>query len=65
MHIYIQTVGDSYVGITNLVEDQNDDHAARMARFALDAIEVCVNAFEYIYIYIYIYTYICVCMYVS
>jgi hypothetical protein len=42
-----QTVGDAYVGITNLIEDQTTDHAARMARFAMAAIKVlgCINGF--------------------
>ena len=44
---HTQTVGDSYVGITNLVEDQSQDHAARMARFALDAIQVTSKALKY------------------
>ena len=36
----METVGDSYMAVTNLVEDQSDDHASRMANFALDAQQV-------------------------
>jgi hypothetical protein len=35
----LQTIGDAYVGITNLTEEQSD-HAARMARFAIEAVKV-------------------------
>jgi class 3 adenylate cyclase len=34
----IETIGDAWVGVTNLVEDQAD-HAERVALFAIDAIE--------------------------
>ena len=29
----------AYVAVSNLVKDQNDDHASRIAMFAVDAIE--------------------------
>jgi class 3 adenylate cyclase len=32
----VNTVGDAYIAATNLLEDQPDDHAARLARFACD-----------------------------
>jgi hypothetical protein len=31
-------VGDAYIAATNFTEDQPDDHAARLARFAIDAV---------------------------
>ena len=34
----VETIGDSYMAVTNLVQDQSHDHAKRMADFALDAI---------------------------
>mmetsp|Transcript_51963 Transcript_51963/g.108521 ORF Transcript_51963/g.108521 Transcript_51963/m.108521 type:complete len:1378 (-) Transcript_51963:103-4236(-) len=33
----VETIGDAWMGVTNLVEDQAGDHAARIARFALGA----------------------------
>lgn len=35
----METIGDAYMGITNLVESQDDDHVARIAKFAFQAIE--------------------------
>jgi len=35
----VETIGDSYMAVTNLVEDQDNDHALRMARFALGALQ--------------------------
>jgi class 3 adenylate cyclase len=32
----VDIVGDAYIAAANLLEDQPDDHAARLARFALD-----------------------------
>ena len=32
----IETVGDSYMGVTNIGEDQSRDHVERIANFALD-----------------------------
>ncbi|GKY96680.1 hypothetical protein MPSEU_000627600 [Mayamaea pseudoterrestris] len=34
----LETIGDAYVAVTNLVKDQPDDHAKRIAEFAIDAI---------------------------
>ena len=33
----VDVVGDAYIAATNFTEDQPDDHAARLARFAIDA----------------------------
>ena len=35
----IETIGDAFIGVTNLVKDQNDDHAKRIAAFAIDCVE--------------------------
>lgn len=35
----VETIGDAYMAVTNLVQDQPDDHAKRIAEFAIDAIE--------------------------
>jgi len=35
----VETIGDCYIGVSNLVESQPDDHASRMAAFSLDAME--------------------------
>lgn len=34
----IETIGDAFIGVTNLVKDQ-DDHVKRIAEFAIDCIE--------------------------
>lgn len=34
----VETIGDAYMAVTNLVKDQPDDHAKRIAEFAVDAI---------------------------
>jgi len=34
----VETIGDAYMAVTNLVKDQEEDHAARIAEFAVDAI---------------------------
>jgi class 3 adenylate cyclase len=34
----VDVVGDAYVAATNFTEDQPEDHAARLARFAIDAV---------------------------
>ena len=34
----VDVVGDAYIAATNFTEDQPDDHAARLARFAIDAV---------------------------
>jgi len=36
----IETIGDAWMGVTNLVsEDQADDHSKRIAEFAIDAVQ--------------------------
>jgi guanylate cyclase, other len=35
----VETIGDSYMAVTNLVKDQPDDHAKRIARFAIEALD--------------------------
>ena len=35
----IETIGDSYMAVTNLTENQDDDHARRIAEFSIAAIE--------------------------
>ena len=35
----VETIGDAYMAVTNLVEDQHADHAIRIARFAVGAIK--------------------------
>lgn len=35
----METIGDAYMAVTNLVHDQPGDHAKRIAQFAIDAIE--------------------------
>jgi class 3 adenylate cyclase len=38
-HVYkVETIGDAYMAVTNLVADQREDHAARIARFSLGAV---------------------------
>jgi class 3 adenylate cyclase len=43
----IDVVGDAYIAATNFMEDQAADHAARLARFAIDAMkaarETCID----------------------
>ena len=34
----VDVVGDAYIAATNFTEDQPEDHAARLARFAIDAV---------------------------
>eukprot|EP00980_Cylindrotheca_fusiformis_P012051 scaffold2863_cov114-Cylindrotheca_fusiformis.AAC.3 len=34
----VETIGDAYMAVTNLVKDQEKDHAKRIAEFAIDAI---------------------------
>ncbi|EKX55050.1 hypothetical protein GUITHDRAFT_60308, partial [Guillardia theta CCMP2712] len=36
----VETVGDAYMAVTNLVEDQSSDHTLRIASFSLKAIEL-------------------------
>lgn len=35
----VETIGDAYMAVTNLVKDQPDDHAKRIAEFGIAAIE--------------------------
>ena len=35
----VETVGDAYMCVTNLVKDQPEDHAKRIAMFAMDAVK--------------------------
>lgn len=35
----VETIGDAYMAVTNLVKDQNNDHATRIAEFAVKAIQ--------------------------
>mmetsp|Transcript_48418 Transcript_48418/g.96968 ORF Transcript_48418/g.96968 Transcript_48418/m.96968 type:complete len:277 (+) Transcript_48418:1-831(+) len=35
----VETIGDCYIGVSNLVTNQPHDHASRMASFCLDAME--------------------------
>jgi class 3 adenylate cyclase len=39
----IDVVGDAYIAATNFVEDQAGDHAARLARFAVAAMEAAAD----------------------
>jgi class 3 adenylate cyclase len=39
----IETIGDAYVGVCNLVKDQGSDHAKRVAEFASDTIEAAAD----------------------
>ena len=36
----VETIGDAYMAVCNLVKDQKDDHARRIAQFAIDVIHV-------------------------
>jgi hypothetical protein len=35
----VETIGDAYMAVTNLVKDQPRDHAERIAKFSIDAIQ--------------------------
>jgi len=35
----VETIGDAYMAVTNLVKDQSKDHAKRIAKFAIDALQ--------------------------
>ena len=35
----VETIGDAYMAVTNLVKDQPDDHCKRIAAFAIDALK--------------------------
>jgi class 3 adenylate cyclase len=34
----VETIGDAYMAVTNLEKDQHEDHAKRIAEFAIDAV---------------------------
>eukprot|EP00418_Pyrodinium_bahamense_P089806 CAMPEP_0179040458 /NCGR_PEP_ID=MMETSP0796-20121207/15658_1 /TAXON_ID=73915 /ORGANISM="Pyrodinium bahamense, Strain pbaha01" /LENGTH=385 /DNA_ID=CAMNT_0020736805 /DNA_START=96 /DNA_END=1253 /DNA_ORIENTATION=+ len=36
----VETIGDAYMGVTNLISDQSTDHAKRVAHFAWQAVRV-------------------------
>mmetsp|Transcript_15570 Transcript_15570/g.23324 ORF Transcript_15570/g.23324 Transcript_15570/m.23324 type:complete len:622 (-) Transcript_15570:166-2031(-) len=35
----VETIGDAYMAVTNLVKDQPDDHAKRIAEFSIEALK--------------------------
>jgi len=35
----VETIGDAYMAVTNLVKDQASDHAERIAKFSIDALQ--------------------------
>lgn len=39
----IETIGDAFVGVTNLVKNQEDDHAKRIANFALGTLKAAAE----------------------
>lgn len=39
----VETIGDCYIGVSNLVEQQPADHASRMADFCIDAMQAAAN----------------------
>lgn len=39
----IETIGDAYVGVCNLVNPQEDDHAKRIAEFAIDTVKAAAD----------------------
>lgn len=41
----VETIGDAYMAVTNLVKDQHDDHAKRIADFAIDAIQAANSTY--------------------
>merc|ERR1719245_591575 len=41
----VETIGDAYMAVANLVEDQWDDHAKRIALFAKGAVEAANSTF--------------------
>jgi class 3 adenylate cyclase len=36
----VETIGDAWMGVTNLVKDQTKDHCRRVAAFAIEAVQV-------------------------
>eukprot|EP00980_Cylindrotheca_fusiformis_P021080 scaffold8079_cov121-Cylindrotheca_fusiformis.AAC.8 len=41
----VETIGDAYMAVTNLVKDQSSDHAKRIAQFAIEAIAAANETF--------------------
>jgi class 3 adenylate cyclase len=39
----IETIGDAFVGICNLVKDQSDDHAKRVVEFAMECVKAAAD----------------------
>eukprot|EP00526_Cylindrotheca_closterium_P014224 CAMPEP_0113653674 /NCGR_PEP_ID=MMETSP0017_2-20120614/28719_1 /TAXON_ID=2856 /ORGANISM="Cylindrotheca closterium" /LENGTH=345 /DNA_ID=CAMNT_0000566711 /DNA_START=182 /DNA_END=1219 /DNA_ORIENTATION=+ /assembly_acc=CAM_ASM_000147 len=39
----VETIGDAWMGVTNLENNQNETHAKRIAMFAIDAVEAASN----------------------
>ena len=35
----VETIGDAYMAVANLVEDQSDNHCKLVAQFAIDALQ--------------------------
>ncbi|CAB9500762.1 activated protein kinase catalytic subunit alpha-1 [Seminavis robusta] len=35
----VETIGDAYMAVSNLIKDQHDDHVKRIALFAVDAVD--------------------------
>jgi len=43
-HVFkVETIGDAYMAVTNLVHDQESDHALRIAHFAIHAVEAAAS----------------------
>lgn len=38
-------ISDAYLAVTNLVEDQKDDHVKRIAEFSIDAVKAASEVF--------------------
>eukprot|EP00804_Cyclotella_cryptica_P004550 CCRYP_006905-RB/>CCRYP_006905-RB protein AED:0.04 eAED:0.04 QI:102/1/1/1/0.8/0.66/6/1055/1315 len=41
----IEVIGDAYLAVTNLVEDQSEDHVKRIAEFSIDAVSAANEIF--------------------
>jgi class 3 adenylate cyclase len=39
----LETIGDAFVGICNLVKDQSDDHAKRVVEFAMECVKAAAE----------------------
>lgn len=35
----LETIGDAYLAVSNLVKDQQEDHVKRVAQFAVEAVK--------------------------